>query len=109
MYMEGRGQFPLPPHQVGLEDWDTSPHNGQAPNWSRQPPGRKSYQGGRPNLARIAALSTRLMAVERARLLGRKAFDHRAWALEQEARAWAERIPCRQDGGLGVSPKRGAP
>jgi len=44
----------------------------------------------RVNMAGICALSRRLMAIERARALGRKPVDLEAWALELEARRWAE-------------------
>jgi len=45
---------------------------------------------GRVNMAGVCALSRRLMAIERARALGRKPVDLRAWALEQAGRRWAE-------------------
>ena len=41
------------------------------------------------NMAGICALSRRLMAIERARMLGRKPVDVQAQALELEARRWA--------------------
>jgi len=44
----------------------------------------------RVNMAGVCALSRRLMAIERARALGRKPVDLRAWALEQAGRRWAE-------------------
>lgn len=44
----------------------------------------------RLNMAGVCALSRRLMAIERARALGRKPVDLRVWALEQAARRWAE-------------------
>lgn len=45
---------------------------------------------GRVNMAGVCALSRRLMAIERARALGRKPVDLRAYALEQAGRRWAE-------------------
>jgi len=44
----------------------------------------------RVNIAGVCALSRRLMAIERARMLGRKPVDPHTWALELEARRWAE-------------------
>ena len=44
----------------------------------------------RVNIAGVCALSRRLMAIERARALGRKPVDLRAYALEQAGRRWAE-------------------
>ena len=44
----------------------------------------------RVNMAGVCALSRRLMAIERARVLGRKLVDLRAYALEQAGRRWAE-------------------
>jgi len=45
---------------------------------------------GRVNIAGVCALSRRLMAIERARALGGKPVDLRAYALEQAGRSWAE-------------------
>ena len=45
---------------------------------------------GRVNMAGVCALSRRLMAIERARVLGRKPVDLGAYALEQASRRWAE-------------------
>lgn len=42
------------------------------------------------NLAGVCALSRRLMAIERARVLGRKPVDFGAFALELEAKRWTE-------------------
>ena len=36
----------------------------------------------------VSALAQRLMALERARALGRKPLDAQAWVLELEARRW---------------------
>ena len=44
---------------------------------------------GKVNMAGICALSRRLMAIERARMLGRKPVDVQALGLELEARRWA--------------------
>ena len=47
----------------------------------------------RMNVAGVGVLSRRLMAIERARALGRKPVDFGAFALELEARRWArERV-----------------
>jgi len=45
----------------------------------------------RVNMAGVCALSRRLMALERARALGRKPVDFGAFALELEAKRWTER------------------
>lgn len=45
---------------------------------------------GRGEIAKVCTLSRRLIAIERARALGRKPVDHGAWALEQAGRRWAE-------------------
>lgn len=57
-----------------------------APEPGKGPPRRR-----RLNLAGVSALSRRLMAVERARVLGRKPFDVRMWALEQAASVLVEK------------------
>jgi hypothetical protein len=44
----------------------------------------------RVNMAGVCALSRHLMAIERARALGRRPVDLRAYALEQAGRRWAE-------------------
>ena len=44
----------------------------------------------RLNIAGVCSLSRRLMAVERARVLGRQPVDLRTYSLEQEARRWRE-------------------
>jgi hypothetical protein len=47
----------------------------------------------RMNVAGVCVLSRRLMAIERARVLGRKPVDAHAMALELEARRWlGERV-----------------
>ncbi len=43
----------------------------------------------RVNATGVGSLARRLMAIERARALGRKPVDFEAWALEVEARRWA--------------------
>jgi hypothetical protein len=50
----------------------------------------------RREIARVCTLSRRLIAIERARALGRKPVDHRALALELEARRWAEERDKRE-------------
>lgn len=54
-------------------------------------PGRRPSSDKRLNTAGIGALSRRLMAVEKARALGRKPLDLRLYTLEKEAEAWAEK------------------
>jgi len=44
---------------------------------------------GRINMAGVCALSRRLMAIEKARALGKTPLDPRVWTLELEARSWA--------------------
>ena len=44
----------------------------------------------RPNTVTLFVLSRRMMAVEKGSALGRKPADPRSWALELEARRWAE-------------------
>lgn len=44
----------------------------------------------RVNVAGIGSMARRLMAIERARALGRKPLDYGALALELEARRWTE-------------------
>jgi len=44
---------------------------------------------GQVNMAGVCALSRRLMAIEKARALGRTPVDVQARALELEARCWA--------------------
>jgi len=51
---------------------------------------------GRINMAGVCALSRRLMAIEKARALGREPMDLEAWALELEARRWAEERAMRK-------------
>lgn len=51
---------------------------------------------GRVNTAGICVLAVRVKAMERARALGRKPVDLRAYALEQAARRWAQK---REPGG----------
>ncbi|MDP2954084.1 MAG: hypothetical protein Q8O76_12300 [Chloroflexota bacterium] len=53
-------------------------------------PGKGTSRTSRLNMGGVSALSRRLMAVERARALGRKPFDLRMWALEQAASVLAE-------------------
>ena len=43
---------------------------------------------GKVNMAGICALSRRLMAIEKARALGKTPVDPQAWTLELEARRW---------------------
>jgi len=58
--------------------------------YSPQPEKRTASVTRRVNMAGVCALSRRLMALERARALGRKPADLGAWALEQAGRRWAE-------------------
>ena len=59
--------------------------------YTRQPEERNATTvTRRVNMAGVCALSRRLMAIERARALGRKPVDLGAWALEQAGRRWEE-------------------
>jgi len=51
---------------------------------------RATMVASRMNMAGVCALSRRLMALERARALGRKPVDLRGYALEQAGRRWVE-------------------
>jgi len=65
--------------------------------WKPYHPGREDDRDksmgttvtGKVNMAGICALSRRLMAIEKARALGREPADVQAQALELEARRWA--------------------
>ncbi|MDP2951737.1 MAG: hypothetical protein Q8O76_00285 [Chloroflexota bacterium] len=82
--------FSLPLQQVRLAAKGTEEETGEG--WKAYTPQRekRSSLAGRMNMAGVCGLSRRLMALERARALGRKPLDLRGWALEQAARAWAE-------------------
>ncbi len=54
-------------------------------------PGKGTSRTSRLNMGGMCALSRRLMAAERARVLGRKPFNVRMWALEQAAGLLAEK------------------
>jgi hypothetical protein len=54
-------------------------------------PGKGTSRTSRLNMGGISALSKRLMAAERARVLGRKPLNVRTWALEQAAGLLAEK------------------
>lgn len=68
---------PGPERDEAEPDWNAYRLRAAAPN-------------RRINIAGMCALSRRLMAMERARALGRKPLDLRAYALEQEAKRWTE-------------------
>jgi len=52
---------------------------------------------GKVNMTGVCALSRRLMAIEKARALGRKPVDVQARALELEAKRWTEgRVKVKQ-------------
>jgi hypothetical protein len=57
---------------------------------------RRTATTRRGEIAKVCTLSRRLIAIERARALGRKPVDLRAWALELEARHWAEESARRK-------------
>ena len=71
---------------------------GDKMDWKPYGPQREKDEGKRTativtrrvNMAGVCALSRRLMAIERARALGRKPVDLKAWALEQAGKRWAE-------------------
>lgn len=54
----------------------------------------------RVNMAGVCALSRRLIALERARALGRKPVDLGAYALEQAGRRWTEERARRKQPGM---------
>ena len=55
---------------------------------------------GKVNMAGICALSRRLIAIERARVMGKKPVDVQALALEVEARRWSEARGEQSAGGV---------
>jgi hypothetical protein len=59
------------------------------PPWPKDERDR-SRATARVNIPGISALSRRLMAIERARALGRQPVNMKAWALELEARRWIQ-------------------
>jgi len=87
---------PLSFQQVQLSA--NSTEAGDKVDWKPYGPQREKEAGKRTeivvtrrvNMAGVCALSRRLMAIERARALGRKPVDLKAWALEQAGRRWAE-------------------
>lgn len=87
---DGNGAFFFPLHEVKLLMADgrlvgEEEHSSYALLF-----GRKPLPVRRINLAGVGALSRRLMAVERARMRGKRLFDARWWALEEQARVWSE-------------------
>lgn len=89
--------FPLSLPRVSLPADGIEPPEdelGWKPYNPEQAKGEKKKTGtivtGRVNMAGVCALSRRLMAIERARALGRVPADRRTWALEQAGRRWAE-------------------
>lgn len=94
----GEGAFLWSPQRVSLDVGNT----GETDGWTWKTRGlesaRKSSQAGRPNVSGVAALSRRLMAVERARFLGKKPRETRVWAFELEAKMLAEATSKRQPG-----------
>ena len=84
--------YPFSLQQVPLQGDGHEPPEDEV-GWKPYSPRREksiSTLTGRVNIAGVCALSRRLMAIERARVLGRKLVDLRTWALEQAGRRWAE-------------------
>jgi len=93
--------FPL--QQVSLQADDIEPPEDEVGWKLYNPEQEKGEKKGtativtrRVNMAGVCALSRRLMAIERARALGRKPVDLRAYALEQAGRCWAEERAMRK-------------
>ena len=88
---------PLSFQQVSLEGNGHEPPEDEV-DWKPYTPGQEKEEEKRTattvtrrvNMAGVCALSRRLIALERARALGRKPVDLRAYALEQAGRRWAE-------------------
>ena len=88
---------PLSFRQVSLQGNGHEPPEDEV-DWKPYTPGQEKEEEKRTattvtrrvNMAGVCALSRRLMALERARALGRKPVDLRAYALEQAGRRWAE-------------------
>jgi len=90
--------YPLSLQQVSLQGDGHEPPEDEV-SWKPYSPGQEKEKKKRiattvvtrrVNMAGVCALSRRLMAIERARALGRKPVDLRAYALEQAGRRWAE-------------------
>jgi len=90
---------PLFFQQVSLQADGIEPAEGEV-GWKPYAPRREKRiaitVARRVNMAGVCALSRRLMAIERARVLGRKPVDLRTWALEQAGRRWAEERAMRK-------------
>lgn len=90
--------YPFSLQQVSLQGDGHEPPEDEV-SWKPYTPGQEKEKEKRTattvvtrrvNMAGVCALSRRLMAIERARALGRKPVDLRAYALEQAGRRWAE-------------------
>ena len=88
--------------KIELEDYikgkDTDHKEIEAIGWSQHPAAESTQEGALEprtnrnlNAASIWVFARKLMAREWARALGKKLPDHRAFALEQEAKIWEER------------------
>jgi len=80
--LQGNGHEP-PENEVDWKPYSSPPEKGEGKRTA-------TTVTKRVNMAGVCALSRRLMALERARALGRKPVDLGAWALEQAGRRWAE-------------------
>ncbi len=80
--LQGDGHEP-PEDEVGWKPYNAEQGNGDKKRTT-------TIVTRRVNMAGVCTLSRRLMAIERARALGRKLVDLRAYALEQAGRRWAE-------------------
>jgi len=89
--------YPFSLQQVSLQGNGHEPPENEV-DWKLYSPPQEKDEGKRTattvnkivNMAGVCALSRRLMALEKARTLGRKPVDVQAQALELEARRWAE-------------------
>jgi len=90
---------PFSPQQVLLRDDGTEPPPEDDTSWKPYSPQQEKRAAttvtDRVNMAGVCGLSRRLIALERARALGRKPVDVGAWALELEARRWTEERATR--------------
>ena len=84
---EGRDIYtPAEPRLLSILRYEVD--DGRGGDYLRQPQHKRETETGRP--ASVAGLVRRLMAAERARLLGRKVMDLSRYALEKRTQRWRE-------------------